>query len=246
MRTVLLVLICVWMSAPGRALAYRPFESTDAAVASKGEIELELGPVGFLKDGDDQFLVAPEVVFNLGIARDWEIVLQGNQLVLLGPRSGPRWRLTDTGLSVKSVLRDGCLQGASGPSVAVELEALLPTMNDEPGVGAIGTAIVSQRWDLMTIHVNGGGALTRAGYLGLVGGVILEGPSRWAVRPVAEVFGEWDKGGAWLVSGLLGAIWQVTDALSLDAAVRTSRMSSTNAYEARAGLTYAFSLWRDR
>jgi len=36
---------------PLSARAYRPFDGTDAAVADKGEVEIELGPVGFVKQG---------------------------------------------------------------------------------------------------------------------------------------------------------------------------------------------------
>src|SRR5437870_4586230 len=35
----------------GDALAYRPFEGTDAAVADSGELEIELGPAEPLRDG---------------------------------------------------------------------------------------------------------------------------------------------------------------------------------------------------
>ena len=38
---VLLALAVAW---PIAALAYRPFDSTDAAVADRGELEMELGP----------------------------------------------------------------------------------------------------------------------------------------------------------------------------------------------------------
>ena len=33
----------------GEAEAYRPFDGTDAAVAETGEIEIELGPVEYLR-----------------------------------------------------------------------------------------------------------------------------------------------------------------------------------------------------
>jgi hypothetical protein len=39
------------LAMPRLAFAYRPFDSTDAAVAAKGEVELELGPLGFLRTG---------------------------------------------------------------------------------------------------------------------------------------------------------------------------------------------------
>jgi hypothetical protein len=35
----------------GAARAYRPFDGTDATVAETGEVEIELGPVEYLRDG---------------------------------------------------------------------------------------------------------------------------------------------------------------------------------------------------
>ena len=45
------------------AEAYRPFDGTDAAVVETGEVEIELGPVGYLRAGADRTLSAP----NLGL-----------------------------------------------------------------------------------------------------------------------------------------------------------------------------------
>ena len=44
------------------AHAYRPFDTTDAAVAHAGELEFEIGPVGYLRTGSAPFLVAPSAV----------------------------------------------------------------------------------------------------------------------------------------------------------------------------------------
>jgi hypothetical protein len=48
----------------GDALAYRPFDGTDAAIAEPGQIEIELGPAQYLQEGSERTLVAPTVVFN--------------------------------------------------------------------------------------------------------------------------------------------------------------------------------------
>ena len=47
------------------ALAYRPFDGTDADVAPRGELELEIGTVGYLH-GRDGTAVAPMQVVNFG------------------------------------------------------------------------------------------------------------------------------------------------------------------------------------
>lgn len=231
-------MVAVW---PIAASAYRPFNSTDAAVAARGEVELELGPLGYLVQGPDEALVAPSLVLNWGFADRWEAVLEGRHLVELGAHiQEPRLRVEDTALSVKGVLREGSLQGKAGPSVALELAALLPTLHGDPGVGAEGTAIVSQRWPDLTVHLNGAAAWTRAHAPGVFAGVILEGHDAWAVRPVAEVFVEHERELPTTISGLLGAIWRVSDALALDAAVRRARAGGVDTTELRVGLTWAF------
>jgi len=45
---------------------------------------------------------------------------------------------------------------------------------------------VSQRWEWGTIHLNAEMALTRDHHADLFLGPIIEGPSRWSVRPIAE------------------------------------------------------------
>lgn len=226
------------------AHAYRPFDSTDASVVPPGEFELELGPVGYLGSASRHFLVAPGTILNLGVFRHWEIVLQGRHFILAdGPQDEPRFRLVDTGLFLKGVLREGSLQSGTGPSVATEFGPLLPTVNGDPGVGATAIAIVSQRWDAATLHVNGALSYTRAHKPDLFGGVILEGPHRWTVRPVVEAFIEREFDTTFIASGLVGAIWRVKDGLSFDAAVRVARVNDDGLLEARIGLTWATVLW---
>src|SRR2546429_3872977 len=70
----LTLLLACWCSA---AQAYRPFDGTDAAVAETGEVEIELGPVGYLRDGADRTLFAPNARINYGFTPGWEAVLEG-------------------------------------------------------------------------------------------------------------------------------------------------------------------------
>src|SRR3954471_20560718 len=122
------------------ALGYRPFDSTDAAVALPGEFELELGPAGVLLDGSDHTLIAPAYVLNLGMAEGWELVLQGRGQEALSS-AAHRASFGGNGLLLKGVLRDGVLQENPGPSVATEFGLLLPALHQESGVGASWAAI---------------------------------------------------------------------------------------------------------
>ena len=228
------------LCAPRPAFAYRPFDGTDAAVAERGQLEIELEPVGLLREGPDRFLVVPALIANVGIAERLEIVLEGRHHFLLGAAARPpRTRFVDTGLSLKGVVRQGELQERSGPSVAIEVGALLPTLNDEAGVGAQAAVIVSRRFSQATIHLNGGVAFSRSHELELVGSVIVEGPPRWVVRPVLELFSEGQVAGPFALTGLVGVIWRSSESLAFDAGLRAGRAAGQTLFEGRLGLTFA-------
>jgi len=233
--------VVVFAAAPARA--YRPFDSTDADVAARGEIELELGPVGYLRQGGTNF-VAPTAIFNLGFVEDWELVLQGRAITPSMAGDGSRLGLDDTGAFLKSVLREGSLQGRSGPSVATEFGALLPTVHDEPGAGFSWAFIFSERLAPGTLHLNLLGARTRAGNADLFAGLILEGPFQWTVRPVAELVYEREFDALTTRSALAGVIGRFADNLALDAGVRYGSLGGTELVEVRGGLTWAFPAWR--
>jgi hypothetical protein len=227
-------------ASPDPAAAYRPFDGTDAAVAAPGEVEIELQPAGRLRDETGTSLVAPATVFNYGFSEGWEAVLQGQGQTPLSP-SGPT-SLTAAGAFLKHVLQPGSLQDKSGPSIATEFGVLLPDSTGNSGVGASLAGIVSQRWDWGTIHLNAETALTRDHHADLFLSAIIEGPSKWSVRPVAEFFVEKEFGRFDTVSALVGLIWQVRDNLSFDVALRHALTNGRPVDEVRAGLTFGFPL----
>jgi hypothetical protein len=225
------------------ALAYRPFDSTDATVAARGEVEVEFGPVGYERFPQRNLLIAPALIMNWGIAEFWEVVLEGKHFYVVdADPTGPRYRLGDAGAFVKTVLRPGSLQGRSGPSVASEVGVLLPSINGESGAGASALLIVSQRWPALTVHANGAVLWTRAHEPGYFAGLIAEGPDAWRVRPVGEVFLEGERGARTVASVLAGGIWRVTEELAVDAAVRSAREPAGHVTEIRLGLTWAFAV----
>ena len=164
------------------AAAYRPFDGTDAGVAALNEVEIELEPVGRLQTGSQSSLIAPGVVFNYGFAERWEVVLQSQMLTPISPGGGPA-SLAATAAFLKYVIQPGVLQGQSGISIATEFGPLLPGINAEPGLGFSWAGIVSQRWDWGTAHFNVEANLTRDQHGEAFLDVILEGPSKWKVRP---------------------------------------------------------------
>ena len=224
------------------ARAYRPFNSTDAAVADPGKIEIEAGPLGLLTEGSNRFVVAPSLILNWGFAERWEVVLEGRHFVRIGSNRSaePRRRVDDSALSLKTVLREGVLQEKGGPSLAAELGALLPAIHGEGGAGVELAVIASERWEALTVHLNGAASWTRAHAPGYFGGLILEGHDAWTLRPVTEVFVEGERDLPVTVSWLGGAIWRLQDDFSLDAALRLARSGGANTTEIRAGLTWEF------
>ncbi len=221
------------------ALAYRPFVGTDAAVADVNEVEIELQPAGTLRQDSQTSLIAPDVVYNYGFAKNWEIVFEGVGQFPLG-NSEDHPSLAGVGAFLKYVAREGSLQDAKGPSIAVEFGPLLPGIHADEGFGASLDTIVSQRWDWGTVHGNFATTLTRDHHADLFVGAIVEGPFKWKVRPVMEVFYEEEIGQTTTISGLVGAIWQVNDKLSFDVGYRHALVNSHPVDEVRAGVTFGF------
>jgi hypothetical protein len=228
--------LACWCTA---ANAYRPFDGTDAAVAETGEVEIELGPVEYLREGAGRTLLAPDVRINYGFIPGWEAALEGK--VTHGLTAGiAGTSLVESDALLKGVLREGSLQEKSGPSIATEFGVLLPGINDEHGTGAVLNGIASQRWDWGTAHINAQIALTREQHADYFLDTIIEGPRDWVVRPVAEIFYERDVGLFRTRSALVGAIWQVQDNIAVDFGVRGARVNDHTAGEFRAGVTFAF------
>ena len=67
----------VMLAVAGPALALRPFDGTDAAVADVGELEIEFQPAGRLQEGSSISVLGPVTTLNYGFAKDWELVLEG-------------------------------------------------------------------------------------------------------------------------------------------------------------------------
>jgi hypothetical protein len=237
---ILFALALTTLSAP--AAAYRPFDSTDAAVAERGEFEAEIGPLGYIRVDRRNFF-APMQVLNLGFADRFELVLQGREFLPADVDSHTRIGLGDTSLTVKSVLRPGVLQDKPGISIAAEVGPLLPTIHDEPGAGAIADVIASDRFSFGTFHLNVQGAVLRDGNPDLFVGLISEGPWEWKLRPVTELFVEREFGERTTFSALAGIIGKMTEEYDLDAALRYAAIDGQPVVEVRAGFTWRIGLW---
>jgi hypothetical protein len=231
---------------PLLAFGLRPYDSTDASVAEPGEFELELGPLGRLRQGDRRFRVSPAVIGNYGFAENHELVVQGQRQVAIDQEAGqPRSSIVENGVFIKQVLRQGAMQNREGLSVATEYGALLPSIHGESGTGLSLAGIVSHRTEAISLHLNAAAAINREHEPDVFLGAILEGPYSWPVRPVAEVFGEQARGSPRLVSHLIGAIWSAREGLSFDVGIRSAHAGSESIRELRVGLTWTIALKKE-
>jgi hypothetical protein len=244
LRAAAFVCALASLLAPSVAHAYRPFEGTDADVADEGEFELELGPAHYQRSGGDKFLLVPSTVLNLGFAPRWELVVDyRNFIKLSGAASTPKLHAEESDVFLKVLLREGTLQEKGGLSMAMEFGPLLPNYNGEKGYGAQDNLITSYRTPALVLHLNTALAWSRQHQPEVVSSLIVEGPWDWKVRPVAEILVDSERGGAQAAAALFGAIWNHSEHLTFDAALRGSRVDGTPVQEIRAGFTWATGVW---
>ena len=233
MRSFILVLLSL-VTWPCSAFAYRPFDSTDAAVAEMGKWEVELAPLSWRHNDEGSQWVAPALILNYGFAPRWEVVIEGRNTVF--DRGGDEF--SDAAVSVKTVIREGSFQDKSGVSLGSEFSVLLPGIRADDGAGLEWTLLASHRQDWGAWHFNLGPMLTRDGRGGMVAGGILEGPQSWPVRPVAEIRFEKSFGGEEMIAGLVGLIIPVRDGLAFDIGLRHAREGGRPDEQLRAGVTF--------
>jgi hypothetical protein len=223
---------------PAPVWAYRPFISTDAAVADVREVEIELGYFDLDRTHGENTISTPHMILNYGVAKNVELVAEFNLEV------SPDVELTDPSVSLKVVLKEGVLQDKPGVSIAVEAGPLAPsTLPRERRVGFEAIGIVSAKLEPVTLHLNGGGGLDRSGELFGVWGVIGEVPILPALRLVGEINGQSAEGERPNNSALIGVIWQPTSKnVFLDAGVRHGISRAAPDWQFTLGLTFGFSL----
>ena len=219
------------------AYAYRPFDGTDADVSGTGEIELEMGPLGYLYAEHEHALVFANTIFNYGFIPRWELVIQG--VGVWGTTTPVPPRFLDGGIFVKHVLRQGTLQDRFGPSLALETGVLLPTTDPlASDAGVYMGFIASNAWKELIVHLNASIARSTDRQPDLFLGSIFEFHPKARIRPVSEVYVE-RHGDRTIPSLLVGAILdEMRYHLSFDAATRVAWENDAPLFELRVGLTW--------
>src|SRR5215470_15543426 len=103
-RILTAYLVVVGLCAPMPSWAYRPFVSTDAAVADPKEVEIELGYFTLEREKHENSFVIPRTVINYGLVKDWEVV--GEFAIRRTPDG--EINLIDAALFLKGVLKKAC------------------------------------------------------------------------------------------------------------------------------------------
>ena len=241
-HTLAACLLLVGLFAPTRALAYRPFISTDAAVADPKEVEIEVGSFTLEREKGENAFVIPRVVLNYGLFKNWEAVAE------FAVRRSPdaEINLIDPAMFLKGVLKEGVLQEKEGIGIAVEVGPLLPsTEKGERNFGFEGIGILTGKLGSLMLHLNGGLGVERStGDVVGIWGVIGELPIANGLRVVGEVNGEKPRREDQRNSALLGAIWQPWSSKNVwfDAGVRRGFTSGVPDWQFTLGVTFGFSV----
>ncbi len=221
------------------AWGYRPFVSTDAAVADPKELEIELGYFNLERSRRKSTFIVPKVILNYGVIKDVEVV--GEFEVAEPAHEGAQ--IINPGVFLKAVLKEGILQEQDGIGVAVEAGPLLPsTVQGEQRLGFEGIGILSGRLLPFTYHLNVGGGVDRAeANPFVIWGLIVELPVFPRFRLVGEVNGESVKSAPANNSGLFGFIWQPPSSkVLIDAGIRRGISSGAPDWLFTLGLTFGF------
>jgi hypothetical protein len=235
-------LLLVWLLVPTPSWAYRPFVSTDAAVADPKEIEIEFGYVTLEREQGENSFIIPRVVINYGLFKNWEGVGE----FAVRRSADAEVNVIDPALFIKGVLKEGVVQGKEGIGIAVEVGPLLPsTEKGEGNFGFEGTGILTDKLGPFIFHFNGGLGVERStGDLVGIWGVIGELPVTKALRMVGEVNGEKPRRGEQRDSALLGLIWQPWSSKNVwfDTGIRRGFTSGVPDWQFTLGVTFGFSV----
>jgi hypothetical protein len=240
-RGLALAALALLCARPARA--YRPFFSTDADVATYRTIEAEIGYFGLQRQNGSTHGQTPQVVMNYGFIPDFEAV---GQFYADEPPGGAPARFFDDELSVKNVLRDGVLQGKTGPSVAMESVLLVPGSEgeDQPRFGWEESAILSHKLRDLTFHWNASLGFDQTAGLPFVAlGLIGEKPLTASLRAVSELFSEDVRNQTPDNSVLAGLIWESgwRDA-AFDLGVRRGLSAAAPLWSVTAGISIPFAV----
>ena len=110
LRAILISVSIVFVTHVSDVYAYRPFDSTDAAVVKKGETEIEIGVYNFTNDKGLDEITIPSIIYNYGLTDTWEFIAEFDiQIYKEGDDDDREFKAPAAFL--KNVFKEGFLQG---------------------------------------------------------------------------------------------------------------------------------------
>ena len=125
------------------ALAFPPYETTDAETAGTSAIEFRLGLLQIEKTGSDTERYTPLTNLNFGVGPHFEI---SSELEY----SADDEQVDDGAVGFKWAAPRGAV------SIGVETLALLPVQSEQSGTGMVSQFLVTLERERWTLHGNGG------------------------------------------------------------------------------------------
>lgn len=233
-------------AAPARAYL---IDLNDARVVPHGSMELELQPIGYWQTviGDeDHQIIAPSSQLYWGFAPGWDILWLTRGFALLDDPAGQSpYSIAEQMLAFRAMLVDGAYSSEGereGPSLTLQAGLLLPGIEAEAGFGATAGLLFAQQWDAGTLHLNVWANFTQARTFELFVSAVIEAPPAWSVRPCVEVWLDLDDGEP-MISGLIGAVGDVSDEVAIQAGVRMGGWEGYLDLEARLSFWFAWEVW---
>ncbi len=223
--------LLIGLVSPQTVHAHRPYDVIDASVADVRTLESEFGLRH--RTRAEPYGNALPFAFTFGI--------DGLTEAGFGARihaSDGRRRTHDLAFTVKRVIRRGSMQDAGGASIAAECGAPVPALRSDGAGGAFCALAASHRTAAADVHINAGASRGGDGRAIRVLGAAIEGPGKWAVRPLAEVSSERASGQPGTIASLLGLSWQARTDLSFGLALRRSHAAGERSRELRFGLMW--------
>jgi hypothetical protein len=123
MRSNRTALALALLLVPPVALAYRPFDGTDAAIADPGIIEIELGPASYVDLPRGGATELPVLTLNAGASDGRETVIDATRTITRSPDEHDAETFEAARL-LERILRHGVIQERTGWSIATEFGVL--------------------------------------------------------------------------------------------------------------------------
>ena len=215
---------------------------SDATVARRGELELEVQPIGYLGAfgvDHEHALVLPSLNAVVGFGSGWDLTLTMRGVLHI---EGAAYGVAQNQLAFRVVLADGGYSSGHGtdPSLVVQWGSYLPDIHDQttglaPSIALLGSQVIGEA----SVHLHVELILTPDREGELFVSTVLQAPDGWSVQPVAELWIDLADDRSPLVSGLLGAVVPIGGDLALEGGARVAGWRQLREVEVRLALAWS-------